>query len=274
MDPQSSMKHSVSLLLFLLTAVSSYALNNSDIIKMHRAGLDADTIVLAMEKESADYDVSTDGLIELKQAKVPENVIQAAIILNAGGTIPSSSEAQGAAPTQTGVSGQGAPSVLLPEIQPVEGKTYFTRISMWYEKNKHIATNYERGTLLPINSEVEFLGVARKGPRIKRIDTGEVIYLENVPEYSGKSNHDLAARYLSDRKTTIEKLPSEIQDAIRAGQLRLGMTKEQAILARGYPPSHKTPSIEGDRWVFWSSRFVQQTIVFQNGSLVEGRGLY
>ena len=62
--------------------------------------------------------------------------------------------------------------------------------------------------------------------------------------------------------------------AVRNGDMRKGMTKELVLLARGHPPAHETPSIEGDRWVYWSSRFVKLTIVFVNGRLSEGRGLY
>jgi hypothetical protein len=44
-------------------------------------------------------------------------------------------------------------------------------------------------------------------------------------------------------------------------------------MARGYPRAHETPSIEGDRWVYWSSRFVKQTSIFTDRRLSEGRGL-
>ena len=60
----------------------------------------------------------------------------------------------------------------------------------------------------------------------------------------------------------------------QVAQLRKGMTREIAIMARGYPPAHETSSLESDRWVYWSSRFVKLTVVFSNGRLSDGRGLY
>jgi hypothetical protein len=51
------------------------------------------------------------------------------------------------------------------------------------------------------------------------------------------------------------------------------MTKEQVLMTRGYPPRHRTPSLEGNRWVYWSSRVVQLTVVFDGDVLIEGRGL-
>jgi len=56
--------------------------------------------------------------------------------------------------------------------------------------------------------------------------------------------------------------------------VREGMTKEEAILARGYPPVHRTYSTEDDRWVYQQNRFVTQTVVFADGKLVAGRDIY
>jgi len=44
-------------------------------------------------------------------------------------------------------------------------------------------------------------------------------------------------------------------------------------MTRGYPPRHKTPSLDGDTWVYWSSRFVHRTLVFQDGLLARGRSI-
>jgi hypothetical protein len=51
------------------------------------------------------------------------------------------------------------------------------------------------------------------------------------------------------------------------------MTKEQVLMARGYPPAHETPSLDLDTWKYWSSRFVTQTIAFERGILAAGRGI-
>ena len=109
---------------------------------------------------------------------------------------------------------------------------------------------------------------------LKRLDNGQEIKVENENKYTKKSIPEIAAMMLSTQKTPIEKLPDEVASAIRNGDMRKGMTKELVLLARGYPPAHETPSIEGDRWVYWSSRFVKQTVIFVNGRLSEGRGLY
>jgi hypothetical protein len=54
--------------------------------------------------------------------------------------------------------------------------------------------------------------------------------------------------------TKIEGYPKAFRDAIRAGRVETGMTREQAIIAAGYPATHKTPSLDAPVWNYWASR--------------------
>ncbi len=54
-------------------------------------------------------------------------------------------------------------------------------------------------------------------------------------------------------------------NAIKGGYLRGGMTKDEVILAWGYPPEHKTPSLDSNRWLYWENRWVSTEVCFQNG---------
>lgn len=52
-------------------------LTNQSIIKMVKAGLPADLIIAKIEDSEVNFDLSTDGLIALAEAKVPDEVIRA-----------------------------------------------------------------------------------------------------------------------------------------------------------------------------------------------------
>lgn len=52
-------------------------LTNESIIKMVNAGLKTETIIRKIEASRSDFDLSTDGLIALKKANVPDDVITA-----------------------------------------------------------------------------------------------------------------------------------------------------------------------------------------------------
>jgi hypothetical protein len=65
------------LLAVLFTAVPAGAqqgLTSGDIIKMRSAGLSESIILSSVNNQPAAYDTSTDGLLALKQANVPERV--------------------------------------------------------------------------------------------------------------------------------------------------------------------------------------------------------
>ena len=57
---------------------SSAAMTNQDVIKMSAAGLAEDVIITAMRQAPRrDFDLSANGLIQLKQAKVPDPIVRA-----------------------------------------------------------------------------------------------------------------------------------------------------------------------------------------------------
>jgi hypothetical protein len=274
------MKRTITCLVFSLLAaalpLTTAAMNNKDILKMHKAGLTEEIIVAAMQKEKPDYDTGADALIELKTAGVSEKLIQQMIARQSGGpavAAPSAPPAPAALPADTGVFWQEFPSIAPAMVAPVVGQNYFTRFSFHEERSAYSTTNYTRGAVVPINTEVKLIAMSGSKLTLKRLDTGQDIKVENEEKFSRKSIDQIAALMLSAEKTPLERLPTEVAAAIRNGDMRRGMTKELLLMARGYPPAHETPSVEGDRWVYWSSRFVKQTVVFANGRLSEGRGL-
>ncbi|HZQ91571.1 MAG TPA: hypothetical protein VFA60_07245 [Terriglobales bacterium] len=62
-----------------LMAQEKKPLTNNDVVQLVKAGLSESTILSAMEGAPSNFDVSAAALVELKQANVPEKVIQAMI---------------------------------------------------------------------------------------------------------------------------------------------------------------------------------------------------
>ena len=252
---------------------SVQAMTNADIIKMKRAEFSEQTILLAIENEPADYDTSPDALIELKEAGVTEKVIQKLLAIDRRGE-RSSDEQRHVVADGPSFADQEYPSIAPPLITPAAGKEYFLRSNLYFEDAEHAATNYARGTLVPINTPVRIDTIRGNSISLQRIDTGDKLEIENVEKYTRKSMVEVARLIFAIEQTPLEELSDELAAEIRAGTLRKGMTKEQVLMTRGYPPAHETPSVESDRWVYWSSRFVKLTLVFSNGRLIEGRGIH
>jgi len=157
-------------------------------------------------------------------------------------------------------------------IEPKVGESYYTRYNFKEEKGKHNTTNYWRGNLIPINSKVKLLSLGKKKMALE-LDDGRRVTFVNVAKYTKRALSTIASELLSPQSIPLNKLDNSVKDAVVAGELVLGMSKGQVIMARGYPPRHKTPSLDQSTWTFWSSKFVQRTLKFKDGVLAEGRGL-
>lgn len=162
---------------------------------------------------------------------------------------------------------------LLPaQITPEVGSSYYTRYNFWVEKEKSPTTNYSRGELIPFNTKVTLEAVSKK--KIVLNADGRKITLVNIRKHTQRDSAEIASELLSPKKISLSGISKSRQADMESGVLRLGMSKDQTIMTRGYPPRHKTPSIKANHWVYWTSRFVQRTVVFEQGKLARGRGLY
>lgn len=166
-----------------------------------------------------------------------------------------------------------AQSAILPKmIEPQEGQSYYTRYNFMFEKGRHVTTNYWRGELVPFNTKVTLVSMGRK-KMVLDMDGVEITFV-NAQKHTKRSMETIASELLSPKKLSLKGVSSELRSDMEAGVMRLGMTKEQVLITRGYPPRHKTSSTKANTWTYWSSKFIQRSLVFQKGKLTRGRGLY
>ncbi len=186
---------------------------------------------------------------------------------------------------QTAVRSQGGPNRQLdpdymPALEPLElrnGRIYYTRVNLWIESGGHSTTNYKRGTLLPVNSRVKLrlLSADGRAPTLDStarivmalVDDYRSISLNNVKSHSKVSMRKIVYRTFSEEPTDLSVLDAPTRKAIAEGVLIPGMTRYQVILARGYPPGHRTPALAADTWHYWSSRYRSSAIHFSDGFL-------
>lgn len=162
------------------------------------------------------------------------------------------------------------------EAAPVEGETYHMRHNLRYEAGKPWpTTNYWTDTsiLIPINSKVTLVDLSKSSMKIRVEKTNTTLVIENVKQHSQKDMAEIAKNMLTRTPVPIEKFDEKMAKNIRNGILALGMTKEQVIMTRGFPPGHKTPSLEVDSWTYWNNRFVTHLLVFEDGELAKARGV-
>jgi hypothetical protein len=50
---------------------------------------------------------------------------------------------------------------------------------------------------------------------------------------------------------------------VEQGIAQPGMTRQEVIMALGYPPANRTPSLDAAEWHYWKNRWDEYTVVFE-----------
>lgn len=154
-----------------------------------------------------------------------------------------------------------------------DGGTYYTNFNIWYEKPmKILSTNYHKGAMLPIGTEVEILKNKKDEIEFRDKQTGTKFRIVLAEKYTPLSGEEFLNRYFSQEnilKSAKYRGFSEMEkENIQSGTLREGMSRDAVIAAYGYPPTHRTPSLKDAVWTYWRSRYVDFMIQFRDGKLV------
>ena len=119
------------------------------------------------------------------------------------------------------------------------------------------------------------------GAKIKVVSYGSNVANVEIDGKPMRIGHDYGRREESlqqfiqklvvknDPKARIAKYPDRIRAAIKEGKVVPGMTREQVIIAVGYPPTHRTPSLESSVWNLWGSRTGRYEVHFNGKGAVE-----
>jgi len=159
------------------------------------------------------------------------------------------------------------------EAAKMIGQDVYLKLNVWYTKPTKIgSTNYHRGTLLNVGEKFKIVNLGRK--KIVFTDKDGIKYaIIHYRKHTSINLPQLIDRYFS--KTSVmsaggayKKFTKNEQKNIRIGQIVTGMSKAAVLMAYGYPPEHRTPSLDSDRWVYWTTKWVSKAATFKNGKLV------
>lgn len=79
-----------------------------------------------------------------------------------------------------------------------------------------------------------------------------------------------AQRYIvaQDPRLLLAQWPAKIQTAIKSARVTPGMTREQVLMALGYPISSETPHLDAPMWRYWLWTFQEFQVIFDDGGRV------
>ena len=61
-----------------------------------------------------------------------------------------------------------------------------------------------------------------------------------------------------------QKFTAGEKENIKAGVIKEGMSKAAVLMAYGYPPGTKTPSLKSDFWIYMENRFITRSVKFKD----------
>lgn len=152
---------------------------------------------------------------------------------------------------------------------------YYTAVNIWQYKPMRIySTNYHTGSIIRVGSKCRVTSVNKKGIDFTTAD-GKEYRILYVPRHSTISVQEMFGRYFSKKNEMgpggkFESFTPKERDAVRGAVVHPGMRKEAVLMAYGYPPSHRTPSLDENTWVYFKGLYVPYTLRFENGLTVEG----
>ena len=141
-----TLKQGALLVLLLLAASAAFSdegeLTNESVIMLHNLGLSGDVITLKIRTSQTAFDVSVDGLIQLKKAKVPDEVIAAMLEKDSGVSVAraGSDTRGGARPEESGMYHETADGQLVrvpsEKGQQTTGSGFASSITFGLKKSK------------------------------------------------------------------------------------------------------------------------------------------
>ncbi len=175
----------------------------------------------------------------------------------------------------------------------VAGKKFYTTVNIWYDRGPIESTNYHKGTIIPLGTNVTILEVDEGSSRDRNVLEPQVeqepfirfqceggqsykILFKRKYAKTGMSIRDLFKQYFLEKDPKADSGPfrsltADEQKNILSGEIAIGMTKPAVLMAYGYPPSHKTPSLDDDIWTYWDTRKTR-TVEFADGRVTDDSG--
>lgn len=147
--------------------------------------------------------------------------------------------------------------------------TYYTQVSMMYEKGHHKTTNYRRGKLLAINTPVKLIDISRKRINVEIQPSGQKFMVVNVVKHTGDDTTQAFEKLFGLNKVNLDGLTALEKKNVLAGKVDTGMRKKAVLAAIGHPPNIQTPSLDDDQWTYWSSRYNKFIVHFNNDRVVK-----
>jgi hypothetical protein len=159
---------------------------------------------------------------------------------------------------------------------PMTGETRYTCCNIHYEKTEITDVNYLTGAVIPFGTRVQILEVRKNSVKFQPEGQPPITLVLRhgrkvlaMDEYLNRLflREDPHAKLSTPKpakggKGAAAAETDKTRKNIEQGVVDVGMTKEQVLMAVGYPPAHRTPSLQSPVWTYWSNHWSSFEVYF------------
>lgn len=161
-----------------------------------------------------------------------------------------------------------APAVSMAKSE-LDGKELYLLTNIWFESPKKISSlNFHKGSMLRAGDKVKVLKVKRGYILFHPADKPDLKFklIFHRKYHPDKKSIDYAKLHFGPKDPLKSKAYAGFskaeKDGIDRGRPVKGMHKKAFLMAFGYPPAHRTQSLDLNTWLYWTSRWVTKAYRF------------
>lgn len=174
-----------------------------------------------------------------------------------------------------------------PKVEsPLSGQMRYTCCNIRYEKPEISDVNYQQGAIIPYGTRVQIIEVRKNEVKFLPVGHPEMtlVYKHGRKVYPFEQQLDRlfladppkmvstpAAASKSKKKGAPAAAKPRFEKQIEQGLVEPGMSRAEVLMALGYPPAHRTPSLEQPIWTYWRNRW-DVFMVYFDGDKVDRIG--
>ncbi|HLK12186.1 MAG TPA: outer membrane protein assembly factor BamE [Candidatus Binatia bacterium] len=168
---------------------------------------------------------------------------------------------------------------------PLTGQSRYLCCNLHFEKDEISDAGYQVGTLIPFGTRVQILEVRKRSVKFQpagypaltlkyeyNAEGGlpfetylDRLFVTDDPRLRFAARPTPAPARKGKGKahaSAAPATPASRLKLIEAGGVEPGMTKEEVLTSLGYPPAHRTPSLDASDWHYWQNRWHQFVVYF------------
>ena len=93
------------------------------------------------------------------------------------------------------------------------------------------------------------------------------LLIVNAAKHTGDDVYQAFDKLLAKQPVELSKFSRLERKNIDVAKAGKGMTQAAVLVAIGYPPIIRTPSLDSDKWTYWSGRFNTFIVHFEKGKV-------